>query len=155
MYALNYPATSLVAEGETRNNTRNQISHAGSATHTHRGRGTGTRSDTSTGSDTDTTISSPASIVVHPSAPVQLIVHGGGWKVAARRYGRWLRSIAITNSAGGVEGSWDHAASATPPMWLDEVHTKSSAWVPDAATVAKNKQSGQGFSNFEDLYAYF
>jgi hypothetical protein len=33
------------------------------------------------------------SVMVEPSAAVQLYVHTGGWKVAARQYGRWLRSV--------------------------------------------------------------
>lgn len=34
---------------------------------------------------------SSTSRIVEPSAPVQLFLHSGGWKVAARQYGRWLR----------------------------------------------------------------
>jgi hypothetical protein len=31
---------------------------------------------------------------VEPSPPVQLFVHSGGWRVAAKQYGRWLRCAA-------------------------------------------------------------
>ena len=73
-----------------------------------------------------------------PIAPVQLLVHGGGWRAAAKHYGRWLRDIGV--------------AARPPPSWLDDVHAKGSAWVPDAATVAASKRSGQGLTSFENLY---
>ena len=75
---------------------------------------------------------------VTPAAPVQLLVHGGGWRAAAKHYGRWLRDIGVV--------------SRPPPGWLDHVHSKDSAWVPDATTVAASKKSGQGLTSFENLY---
>jgi hypothetical protein len=114
MYALTYPAVLL------------NITTPLSSTSTH-------RANSATGAG--------SSVVVAPSAPVQLFVHTGGWKVAALQYGRWLRSVIGTRAA---------------PDWLDAVHSKGSAWVPDAATVAASKASQDGgLTTFEDLYGSF
>ena len=82
-----------------------------------------------------------ASTLLEPNPPVQLLVHSGGWRVAAKQYGRHLREIGVT--------------SRKPPAWLDDVQSKDSAWMPDAATVAQSKSSGQGLTSFEHLYERF
>ena len=78
---------------------------------------------------------------VEPSPPVQLFVHGGGWRVAAKQYGRWLRQGL------GI-------ASRSAPAWLDRVQSKDSMWVPDSIGVAANKAAGTGLTSFEDLYEH-
>jgi hypothetical protein len=76
---------------------------------------------------------------VKPSPDVQLFVHDGGWRVAAKQYGRWLRNgLAVTHRGA--------------PSWLDEVMSKDSAWVPDSAGVDAAKKTGIGLTSFEDLY---
>lgn len=76
------------------------------------------------------------------AADVSLHVHTGGWRVGARAYGGWLRSIAPS-------------PARSAPSWLDAVQSKGSVWIPDAATVAANRKSGRGFSNFTQLFETF
>lgn len=85
-----------------------------------------------------TPLAGESGVVVEPCTPVQLFVHGGGWKVAARQYGRWLRAVVGQRAA-----------------WLDAVHAKGSAWVPDAAAVAASKLSGHGLTSFADLHEHY
>ena len=65
----------------------------------------------------------------HSWPSIRLLVHGGSWRVAARKYGRWFAKTFQPRH---------------PPAWLDEVDLKSSLWIPRAEAVAKAKQAGRG-----------
>lgn len=83
----------------------------------------------------------PEATPVEPNAPAQLLVHGGGWRVGAQRYGQWLRSIGV--------------GMRPEPEWFSAVQSKGSAWIPDSAEIAANRKSGRGFTNFTQLYETF
>jgi len=65
----------------------------------------------------------PGDAVRYPAA--QVLVHRGGWKVTARRYGRWFRSAFPLRRR---------------PKWLDEVDISVGAWIPKPDVVARAKQ---------------
>eukprot|EP01051_Picozoa_sp_SAG22_P002179 SAG22_NODE_96_length_20771_cov_33.186018_3_plen_118_part_00 len=81
-------------------------------------------------------------MIVEPAAPAQLFVHGGGWRVAAKQYGLWLKQ--------GL-----NLTARKAPHYLDhQVMTKDSAWVPNSAIVAANKKQAEGtaLTSFAQLY---